>query len=508
MNVHRKGPLAIAVGGLLFALLPGATAGATPKAALPSDFNGDGYADLAIGVPDEDVGTRQNAGSVNVLYGSSTGLTAGGDQSWSQDSARIIGASERYDRFGETLASGDFDRDGYADLAVGVPGEEHSGGGFDVGAVAVLHGSASGLAATSDQLITAGAPEISVCCGAFGSSLAAADFDGDGYWDLAVGSRRPVDGLRWAGAVEILFGSPIGLMTNGRVLLSQATAGVPGDPAEEALFGDTLAAGDLDGDGYADLAASVKGGVITLYGEAAGVDGARGQLWDVGPPALSTPRVGDFNLEVGDFDGDGRGDLAIGDPYEELQPGVEIGAVDVLYGSPTGLTADSSQRWHQDVPGVPGANEEHDRFGSALAAGDFDGDGRDDLAIGVRAESFGSVDSAGDVIVLRGSAAGLTATGAVSFSQNSPGVPNTAETNDRFGSRLASANYGRSRYADLVVGVRDENVGRIKDAGMINVLYGRSTGLSGMNAQGWSQDSTGVLGNAEEFDYFGSALTP
>lgn len=87
------------------------------------DFNGDGYADLAIGAPGEDGGANEsNAGAVNVLYGDSTGLITAGDDLWTQDSPGIKGVNEDDDRFGAALACGDIDGDTYDDLAIGVPG--------------------------------------------------------------------------------------------------------------------------------------------------------------------------------------------------------------------------------------------------------------------------------------------------------------------------------------------------------------------------------------------------
>jgi FG-GAP repeat len=84
-----------------------------------TDFNGDGFADLAIGIPFENVEGTSNAGAVQVLYGSASGLTSI-DQFWTQNA---IGTdpSEVEDEFGTAVATGDFDADGFTDLAIGAP---------------------------------------------------------------------------------------------------------------------------------------------------------------------------------------------------------------------------------------------------------------------------------------------------------------------------------------------------------------------------------------------------
>src|SRR6185436_19448383 len=120
------------------------------------DFNGDGNDDLAVGVIGEDVGSMKDAGAVQVLYGSSIGLSATSPiayQFWTQDSTNVTDAAEAGDFFGHSLSSGDFNGDGKDDLAIGVPredaGRKPSALVEDAGAVHVLYGSSSGLSATS-----------------------------------------------------------------------------------------------------------------------------------------------------------------------------------------------------------------------------------------------------------------------------------------------------------------------------------------------------------------------
>ncbi len=487
-------------------------------AAMPSDFNGDGYADLAIGVPGEDIGSKDYAGAVNVLYGSKTGLTASGDQHWSQASPGVKGKAQKDDYFGSALASGDFDGDGYADLAIGVP-YDHVGDVHNAGAVNILYGSKRGLTAAGDQRWSrANLPGPPQKNGSFGQSLASGDFNGDGRWDLAIGVREG-DGDH--GSVIALLGSPEGLISKGATSLRRSMTGAP--PVDHAEFGATLAAGDLDGDGRDDLAVGSgyvgcttpsgdcprdQGDAGVFYGGPVGLTAEGCQLFSQDSPGIEDDAE-DWDsfgrsLAIGDFDGDGVGDLAVGVPGE-LQPACPScgeGAVNILYGSPDGLTSAGSRIFYEPDPGVP-PDDYDDRFGSALAAGDFDGDGQDDLAIGAPWEA----QRWGVVFVLYGAGAGLSAEGYQRWSQDSPGVPGTSEDRDGFGSELASADYGRSGRDDLAIGAPREKVGRAA-AGRVTVLYGRAPGLSARHAQAWSQNSPGVKDRSEARDYFGRSLTP
>ncbi len=476
--------------GLALVQLPPA-AGAR-AAAMPSDFNGDGYADLAIGVPYDDIGSKDGAGAVNVLYGSRTGLTAAGDQLWSQASPGVKGRARRGDGFGAALASGDFDRDGYADLAIGVR-KDRKGEETEAGAVNVLYGARGGLTAAGDQRWAGErlAPAWPVY---FGTRLASGDFNGDGFWDLAIVAPE-------GGVSLVLPGGPDGLTAAGAVAVP--TGGAWG-----------LAAGDLNGDGYADLAAGVGGPVVggsvaVYFGSSAGLTTTGSQLWNQASPGIED----DLEYEdafgaavaIGDLDADGFGDLAIGVPGEALDSSAGQGRVVVIHGGPDGPTAEGGREWHEDVPGMPPAAG---RFGEALATGDVDGDGFADLAVGVPLDRVNGVDRAGSVVLLYGGRSGLDVAGVQLWSQASPGVPGTREAGDYFGATLATADYGRSGRDDLAIGVPGEDAGGHARSGAVTALYGRLAGLSPRHAQRWSQDTPGVCGTAQRYDFFGSSLTP
>ncbi|MEU0383564.1 FG-GAP-like repeat-containing protein [Streptomyces chartreusis] len=130
------------------------------------DINGDGYADVVVAAPGEDVGSAKDAGSVTVLFGSASGLrTSSGVKSYTQDTAGVPGSAESWDRFGSAVDLTDVTKDGKADLAVGVDGENSTGGLW------TLRGSASGLTTSGAQGITTSA--VALKAGAnFGSAIA------------------------------------------------------------------------------------------------------------------------------------------------------------------------------------------------------------------------------------------------------------------------------------------------------------------------------------------------
>ncbi len=188
---------------------------------------------------------------------------------------------------------------------------------------------------------------------------------------------------------------------------------------------------------------------------------------------------------------------------------LEAGAVNVLYGAIGGLTATNDELWHQGIAGVEGGAEAGDWFGWRLTAGDFNGDGRADLAVGVPHEDVGAIANAGAVNVLYGAASGLTATGDQIWDQNTAGISDTAETDDEFGRALAAGDFDGDGDADLAIGVPYEDFGDplLDGAGVVHVLDGSPAGLAVPGGdQLWHQNVTGVDGTAEAGDNFGYTL--
>lgn len=406
--------------------------------------------------------------------------------------------SEEDDNLGSALAAGDFDGDGWQDLAIGARCEQVFPGESCAGQVSVVYGTPGGLDPASGTAWalddTAFAPGL--IDDELGASLAAGDFDGDGYDDLAVGipNRDAPAGpgaQDSAGAVLVLYGGPGGIALAGQQLWHQGRNGVDGVPEPGDHFGFVLATGNFNGDPFDDLAVGVpgedvgavqdSGAVNVIYGSPSGLSPTfapiEDQIWVQTDLGLSIEEIGDYfgwSVAAGDFDQDGRDDLAIGSPFEDVGPIVGAGAVSVMYGTGLGLSAAGAQWFSQDEAAVPGA-EPADSFGYSVLAADLDGDGWPELVAGSPGEDLElgpTVEGAGAIHVVRGSAAGLESEIAWAFDRrDASGVPGF---NERFGDGLAAGSFGADRPADLVVGARNATVAGHQYAGAAFVFAGRA----------------------------------
>jgi hypothetical protein len=463
--------------GLLTAL-PAATATAAPSG-LSGDFNGDGYRDLAIAAPVAKVSGKSGAGYVAVVYGTKSGLDTARRQIISQATTGVPGNPASGDYFGDRLTTGDLDGDGYTDLVVGVH-SERIGSTDSYGNVTVLWGGASGLKGASN--LSSPMPRYR---NELGWALAAGDFDGDGHTDLAVGNN--------ATPSLNVFRGPFTRKGKAAALVGIDTI------AQTTIYADKLIAGDVNADGRSDLL--VMGQEETASGDYR----TRSVLYTgsvTGTLKVGKKLAGGYDAAIADVNKDGYGDIVTGNFMEKsaTEPNGGLGgAVTVTYGAAGGLSSRTPVRITQDTAGVPEKGEKGDGFGWSVSAGDVNGDGYADIAVGAEDETLGSARKAGTVTVLRGSASGLTGGGAKVFSQNTAGVPGTAETLDYFGGavRLVDAN-GDGR-AELVASASNED----KGAGAVWFFKSTTAGITA----GGSKSCTGTtLGGPSGTAYFGDVL--
>ncbi|MFJ8195625.1 FG-GAP-like repeat-containing protein [Streptomyces sp. NPDC096152] len=432
------------------------TVGAAPR----DDFNGDGYADLAVAAPSATVGGKKGAGYVAVLYGSASGLRTETKQVFSQNTAGVPGGAETDDEFGSALATADLDRDGYADLIVGVAHEDTAGGGTDSGLVEVLWGGAEGLSGGA-ALATGHAYDG---LGARGH-LAAGDIDGDGAPDLVT--------VQHQNDLRVLSGP---FARNGSTARAEQ---VVTDEFDSRVL--DLAAGDVNGDGLADVAATENDGDEYDARRVVYWPGSRDGLtpYRLVHDADGTRLQGGENLDIGDVDRDGYGDIVVGRTVDGYDSDLDTplpkgGRIAWIPGAAAGPDGARTTYVNQDSAGVPGVAEARDGFGTDVSVADVDGDGYADIATGVPGEDFDGVTDAGAVVVLRGSAGGPAGNGAKVFSQNTAGVPGTAEGADTFGGALHLLDADHDGRADLAVGAPGENA----NAGSVWVFRSTSTGVT------------------------------
>ncbi|GAA2251968.1 FG-GAP repeat protein [Streptomyces amakusaensis] len=408
---------------------------------LHADFNGDGYIDIAVSAAFAAVAGKKGAGQIVVHYGSAKGITATNRALISQNSPGVPGSAETDDYFGAASGFGDFNKDGFADLAVGAYGED-VGKDKDGGTAVILWGSAKGL--NGGTTIKDPAPSKH---DNFAKSIETADFDGDGRIDIALGST---------GATVHRY--------RGGFTKSGGTGGHDGIslPVHTGTYNGVryLTSGDVNGDGIADLVVNAYS-TATDFNANYWVRGTRGG--DLSGGGARVLPAGTITV-VGKLNSDKYADIVIGLEWDRSkdtdaagQPAAKGGKVLVVNGSASGPVRGISDSFTQDTPGVPGSSEKADHFGNELGLGDINGDGHLDLAIGAYGETVGSTQFAGAVTVLYGTADGLSTAGAQSFSQDSAGVPGAPEKSDNFGSDVSLSDLDGDGRGDLTVGVHGED---------------------------------------------------
>jgi hypothetical protein len=269
------------------------------------------------------------------------------------------------------------------------------------------------------------------------------------------------------------------------ILLTSAAPGLGAGQAAALI--------DFNDDNFEDLAVGAPGentsagAVNVLYGSSGGLVGANQTLTQANSEAGD--RFGTA-LAKGDFDGDGVTDLAVGASAEGVSGAESAGVVSVHYGTEDGLSGAAGQVLFQGNP------ERFDLFGDAVAAGRFNNDAFDDLAVGAPGETVGGDTFAGAVTVFFGSAGGLNPAGQALFQGN-------PEPGDQFGGALLAAllEADMDTVSDLVVGAPGETVGGAQFAGAVDFFFANSFTPLPSRPSGESYQ-----GNPEAGDAFGSAL--
>ncbi|WP_444544804.1 FG-GAP-like repeat-containing protein [Streptomyces anandii] len=395
------------------------------NSAIPSaDFNRDGVTDLVAGVP------RASSGTVVVVPGSTDGPVGASRVNLTQSSPGVPGSSESGDSFGAATAWGDVNGDGYADLAIGSPGEDDTSGHANRGSVTLLYG--PGLN-SGYQYATSG---VTATGAGLGSAVTVGDFDADGKADVfAAGTGN---GGSW----------------NARLTGGATQYGTLTSATGPVAYTDA-ATGDFNRDGYADVALNYRDqsgvGRVTWF------KGGRTGLTKVSVLSVKGGR----SIAAGDVNGNGYDDLVIGQPYVSESGAYRGGQVTMVPGTSTGFTTTGMRTVHQDTGGVPGAAEDGDGMGSSVSVGDLDADGYADVLTGVPNEDMTrsgvGQTNAGMAVLLKGTSSGPTGTGAQVFSQDTSGISGWTEKDDKFGSAVVLQDLSGWGRADLAIGAEGEN---------------------------------------------------
>ncbi|MBL0042577.1 MAG: FG-GAP repeat protein [Xanthomonadales bacterium] len=404
------------------------------------DVNGDGYADVVIGAMEYDQG-QTNEGAAFLYLGGAGAFDIGTDAHLQNDQANAALGSA-------VAAGGDVNGDGYGDIVVGAP--LFDDGQVDEGVVHVYFGGSGAFDTVADLSV-----QGDIAGAQFGLRVAGAgDIDGDGFGDVAVASPLFANGQVGEGRVYVYLGSPTGLMP--------MPFASPESNRADAGMGMGLALIDHDGDGRSELVAGLPGatGTFAAGGLVFGYR-AEGRLMDTSSDVTieynQVNAQAGSSVATGDVNGDGYADLLVGQPTWNATA-TSAGRVSLHFGSAAGLSA------------VPGVNLEtgvaNGQFGGSVATGDVNGDGVADVIVGSPRRSNGS-GSEGMVHIYFGGAGAFDTTPDVAMESN--------QLSAEFGYSVAFAgDVNGDGLGDLLVGSRFYDNGSTDEGAMFLFLGGTS----------------------------------
>jgi hypothetical protein len=446
------------------------------------DVNGDGQLDIIAGAPRADgpADSRPGCGEVYVIFGPAARERAL-DLAQGEQDVTILG-SDGDDNMGFSIATGDVNVDGIDDILLGAPGADGPANDRpQAGEAYVVFGSPSleptiDIALGQQDLTLFGTEEED----RLGISLAIGDASGDGNKDILVGAflgDGPDNARYQGGEAYLVFGGPSLGGTRDMAQGEYDLAIMSAD--EDDQLGYDVATGDLNNDGIGDLIlgafrADGPDNARNDAGEVYVVFGSRdlGGVLDLAstPPDVTVSGADaedDLGEAVasGDVNGDGVEDLLIGASMADGTDNARdrAGEAYVIFGSPSLQGSLDIDRGEQDVT-ILGADP-GDRLGVALASGDVDGDGIDDVVLGAEGADGqkNDRDKAGEAYVVLGSAA-LEATLDIALGGQAATIVGE-QAEDEFGMRVAVADWDSDDRADVLATARSAGPEGAREAG-------------------------------------------